>query len=75
LAKDIDIDVFLFGDYIMGITSSYLEGKDIDLDKINLHNELDRRLDDCLEKLKDLKRYKQRINKLANLLVQSSKST
>ncbi|MBI3151967.1 MAG: hypothetical protein HYZ21_07540 [Chloroflexi bacterium] len=69
LAEDLDILVYEYAAGIMGHTESYLAGQAINPFSIHIDKELDRRLEECLTKLNELKSYKQKHDALAKCLI------
>jgi hypothetical protein len=70
-AEDLDILVYQDADHIMGLVNSYLAGEKIDLANIGIDEELDRKLDECEIKLKELKVHKKKHDALAKVLIDS----
>jgi hypothetical protein len=70
LAKvdELDIDLAEHDDYIMGLASSYLTTKKPILQPIDEGKEIDEHINECIEKLMEMRSYKQKLNRLAELL-------
>ena len=60
--QDIDVDIYEFDGYIAGLVESYLSGAMLDPVSIDLGNDIDRKLDECEQKLRELRAYKDMVS-------------
>ena len=70
LVEDLDIDVDLYEDYIMGIVSSWLKGSAIEKDQIDRGEDLDKRLDLVIERVLKYKDLKKKIDHMVELMLE-----
>ncbi len=70
-SDDIDVAVYQYADDITGLVSSYLAGQKVNPSDIHLNEDLDRRLEECLAKIHELRSYKQKHDTLSRLLINS----
>lgn len=70
---DLDILVYEYTAGIAGHVSSYLGGKQIDPSSVYFDEELDRRLEECLSRLNELKSYKNKYDVIARQLIITQK--
>jgi hypothetical protein len=67
--QDLDILVYEYAAGIMGYADSYLVGQNIKPSSVKINEELDRRIEECLTKLNELKLYKEKYDTLARSLI------
>jgi hypothetical protein len=71
LCEDIDIDVFEYEAHIVGLAQSYLAGLTIDRALVLPGDSLSHKLDECEDKLRELRAYKNLVSEVASLLLES----
>jgi len=74
VSKDIDIDVFEYDSYIMGLASSYLNGDELFPDDIRVEKSLSNKLDQSIGTLIKLRDYKNKLDELGNALFDTLKA-
>jgi hypothetical protein len=70
VAKNLDIDLDEFDGYIMGFVSSFLKGKRVQPQTINLGKEFDEHLETAMAKLKEIIEHKKKLNQIALMLIE-----
>ncbi len=70
LIDDLDLELIEHDAYIMGIASSYLNKNRIEIE-VNKNIYIDERINESIEKLIEMRFYKQKLNELTELLIRS----
>lgn len=73
-ASDLDVEVFEYDGYIAGLVSSYLAGKTLTPADIQFGEELDRKLEKCMEIVLQLRAYKNAVTEIARTLAKVAQS-
>lgn len=68
LIEDLDIDLDTYADYVVGTASSVIKGVPIENGELRIDYELSRRIDACIEKLKEYQNQKRKLDKLAEAI-------
>ncbi|MDR3577791.1 MAG: hypothetical protein P4L50_28325 [Anaerolineaceae bacterium] len=66
---DIDIDLYAYDSYVMGLASSYLAGSNIKIEDIHIDRNLSNKFDKSIEIIIGLRDRKKKLDELAELII------